>query len=95
VRERRAPLVGVVSMDATTIDVSSIPGVQMGDVVTLIGDDGDEKHHRRAGRGMVGHHLVGRAHLPRPARGEALLGINGALARIPDEARQVYVNWHF
>jgi alanine racemase len=42
VRERRAPLVGVVSMDATTIDVSGIPGVQMGDVVTLIGDDGDE-----------------------------------------------------
>ena len=41
-RERRAPLVGVVSMDATTIDVSGIPGVQMGDVVTLIGDDGDE-----------------------------------------------------
>jgi alanine racemase len=42
VRGARAPLIGVVSMDATTIDVTSIPGVQAGDVVTLIGADGDE-----------------------------------------------------
>jgi serine/alanine racemase len=42
-RGQRAPLIGVVSMDATTLDVTSIPGVQAGDVVTLIGDDGDEK----------------------------------------------------
>jgi alanine racemase len=42
VRGARAPLIGVVSMDAATIDVTSVPGVQAGDVVTLIGDDGDE-----------------------------------------------------
>jgi alanine racemase len=41
-RGLRAPLIGVVSMDATTVDVTSIPGVQTGDVVTLIGEDGDE-----------------------------------------------------
>jgi alanine racemase len=38
VRGRRAPLVGRVSMDAVTIDVTDLPAVRPGDVVTLIGD---------------------------------------------------------
>ena len=38
VRGRRAPVVGRVSMDALTVDVSDVPGVRPGDVVTLIGD---------------------------------------------------------
>ncbi|HYY74235.1 MAG TPA: alanine racemase [Solirubrobacterales bacterium] len=38
VRGRRAPLVGRVSMDQITIDVTDVPGVQAGDVATLIGD---------------------------------------------------------
>jgi alanine racemase len=42
VRGRRAPLIGMVSMDAITLDVSEVPGVQVGDVATLIGRDGDE-----------------------------------------------------
>jgi alanine racemase len=42
VRGRRAPLIGAVSMDAITIDVSDAPGVQLGDVVTLIGEDHGE-----------------------------------------------------
>ena len=42
VRGRRAPFIGTVSMDAITLDVSSVEGVEMGDVVTLIGRDGDE-----------------------------------------------------
>ena len=42
VRGQRAPLIGVVSMDAITIDATDIPGVQVGDVVTVIGEDGDE-----------------------------------------------------
>ena len=42
VRGRRAPLIGMVSMDAITLDVSDVPGVQVGDVATLIGRDGDE-----------------------------------------------------
>jgi len=42
VRGCRAPLVGMVSMDAITVDVSDVPGVQLGDPVTLIGGDGDE-----------------------------------------------------
>jgi alanine racemase len=42
VRGRRAPLIGMVSMDAITVDVSDVPGAQVGDAVTLIGRDGDE-----------------------------------------------------
>jgi alanine racemase len=38
VRGRRAPLVGRVSMDAITVDVTEVPGVAPGEVVTLIGD---------------------------------------------------------
>jgi alanine racemase len=41
VRGQRAPLIGMVSMDAITLDVTDIPGVQLGDVATLIGRDGD------------------------------------------------------
>ncbi len=42
VRGRRAPLIGMVSMDAITLDVSEVPGVQVGDTATLIGRDGDQ-----------------------------------------------------
>jgi alanine racemase len=40
VRGQHAPIVGRVSMDYTTIDVTDVPGVEIGDVVTLIGRDG-------------------------------------------------------
>jgi alanine racemase len=43
VRGHRAPLIGAVSMDAITLDVTDVPGVQAGDVATLIGNDGDER----------------------------------------------------
>jgi alanine racemase len=43
VRGLRAPLIGVVSMDAITLDVTNIPGVQVGDVATLIGADGEDR----------------------------------------------------
>ena len=43
IRGRRAPLIGTVSMDAITIDVTDVPGVHTGDVTTLIGPDGDER----------------------------------------------------
>ena len=42
VRGHRAPLIGMVSMDAITVDVSDVPGVRLGDVVTLIGRDGEQ-----------------------------------------------------
>ena len=43
IRGRPAPLVGAVSMDTVTLDVSQVPGVEPGDVATLIGVDGDER----------------------------------------------------
>ncbi|HET7465587.1 MAG TPA: alanine racemase [Candidatus Dormibacteraeota bacterium] len=43
VRGAKAPLVGTVSMDAITLDVSDIEDVAVGDVVTIIGVDGEEK----------------------------------------------------
>ncbi|MEA2638818.1 MAG: alanine racemase [Chloroflexota bacterium] len=41
VRGVRAPIIGRVSMDQITVDVTDIPGVAVGDVVTLFGSDGD------------------------------------------------------
>jgi len=41
VRGKLAPIVGIVSMDVTMIDVTDIEGVQVGDVATLYGSDGD------------------------------------------------------
>ncbi len=42
VRGKRAPIVGRVSMDYTTIDVGDIPGVQVGDTVTFFGRTGED-----------------------------------------------------
>jgi alanine racemase len=43
VRGRRAPVVGRVSMDLTTIDVTDIPGSTVGDEVVLIGKEGTDE----------------------------------------------------
>jgi alanine racemase len=43
VRGRRAPVVGRVSMDMITLDVTDLPGVAAGDVATLLGADGPER----------------------------------------------------
>ena len=43
IRGHRAPVIGVVSMDAITVDVSNVPGVHTGDVVTVIGEDGGDR----------------------------------------------------
>lgn len=42
VRGHRCPVVGAISMDYCTIDVGHIPGVEVGDTVTLIGQDGEQ-----------------------------------------------------
>ena len=39
-----APIVGIVSMDVTMIDVTEVPGVEIGDVVTVYGVDGEHVH---------------------------------------------------
>ncbi len=41
VRGKRVPLVGTISMDLTTLDVTDVPDVPLGDIVTIYGRDGD------------------------------------------------------
>ena len=43
VRGREAPIRGVVCMDSTVVDVTDVPGVEIGDVATIIGRDGDRE----------------------------------------------------
>ena len=43
IRGKRAPVRGRVCMDQMMVDISDIPGVTVGDEVTLIGIDGDEE----------------------------------------------------
>ncbi|HEX6487690.1 MAG TPA: alanine racemase [Candidatus Dormibacteraeota bacterium] len=43
VRGTRAPLIGRVSMDAISIDLTDVPDATVGEAVTLIGQDGDER----------------------------------------------------
>ncbi|MFT4648013.1 MAG: alanine racemase [Glaciecola sp.] len=42
IRGKRAPIVGRISMDYTTVDVGHIRDLQVGETATLIGQDGDE-----------------------------------------------------
>jgi len=42
-RGRRAPIVGRISMNYTSVDVTDIPGVELGERATLVGEDGAER----------------------------------------------------
>jgi len=44
VRGKLAPIVGIVSMDVTMMDATNIPGVEIGEVVTIYGVDGEHVH---------------------------------------------------
>jgi alanine racemase len=39
-----APMVGIISMDVTMIDVTGVPGVEIGDTATIYGTDGKFSH---------------------------------------------------
>jgi alanine racemase len=41
VRGKQAPIIGIVSMDVTMIDVTETSGIEVGDVVTIYGTDGE------------------------------------------------------
>ncbi|AFY75850.1 MAG: alanine racemase [Hydrococcus sp. C42_A2020_068] len=43
IRGQRVPQIGAITMDQLMLDVSSIPDLQVGEVVTLIGKDGDRE----------------------------------------------------
>jgi len=42
VRGARVPVVGRISMDVSVVDISKVPSVSLGEVVTFLGCDGDE-----------------------------------------------------
>ncbi len=42
IRGQAAPIAGLICMDQMLVDVTEIPGVRPGDMVTLIGQDGDQ-----------------------------------------------------
>jgi alanine racemase len=41
VRGALAPIVGIISMDVTMIDITDVPAAELGDVVTIYGSDGE------------------------------------------------------
>jgi len=47
IRGRLAPIVGTISMDQTTVDVSAIPGVAIGDTAWLIGEENGTRWEAR------------------------------------------------
>jgi alanine racemase len=79
VRGGRAPLIGAVSMDAITVDVTNVPGVAVGDVATLVGEDGDQRitaEDVAAWSNTISYEVltsigprVERRHIPSPRRG--------------------------
>jgi alanine racemase len=76
VRGHRVPVVGRVTMDYTIVDVTDVPGVSVGDLVTLLGTDGEEEisaPEMAAWCGLVPYEvtcLLGRRILRIPVSGE-------------------------
>src|ERR1700693_4986118 len=44
IRGELAPMVGIISMDVTMIDVTAVPDVELGDTATIYGTDGNISH---------------------------------------------------
>ncbi len=70
VRGRRAPVRGRVCMNLTMVDVTDVPGVELGDEVVLLGRQGDQQitaDHLAALAGTINYELVTRINwdLPR------------------------------
>ncbi|NEO97039.1 MAG: alanine racemase, partial [Moorea sp. SIO3G5] len=43
IRGQQVPQIGAITMDQLMLDVSDIPNIQVGEIVTLIGQDGEEQ----------------------------------------------------
>ena len=54
VRGKLAPIIGIVSMDVTMIDVTDVPGIDVGDVATIYGTDGEHVHPANAVARSIG-----------------------------------------
>ncbi|HEV3375307.1 MAG TPA: alanine racemase [Candidatus Acidoferrum sp.] len=44
IRGKLAPIVGIISMDVTMIDVTGVPDAALGDIATIYGTDGEHSH---------------------------------------------------
>ena len=62
VRGRRVPLVGRVSMDAVTVDVTDLPGLDYAEEFVLLGSQGGENDHCRGTGAPTQHDRLGSAH---------------------------------
>jgi len=70
IRGQRAPIVGGIAMDAAMVDITDIPGAQLGDEVVLMGRQGDEEitvHEAAKLKNSVSYDMLTswRARLPR------------------------------
>ncbi len=54
VRGKLAPIIGIVSMDVTMIDVTDVANIEVGDVVTIYGTDGKHVHPANAVARSIG-----------------------------------------
>jgi alanine racemase len=54
VRGRRVPVIGRISMDLMTVSLKKVPDAEVGDVVTLIGEDGGERITVDEVAGLIG-----------------------------------------
>jgi alanine racemase len=54
VHGKLVPIVGIISMDVTMIDVTDVSGVEIGDIVTFYGTDGEHVHPANAVARSIG-----------------------------------------
>src|SRR5467141_821578 len=54
VRGKLAPIIGIVSMDVTMIDVTDVANIEVGDIVTVYGSDGEHVHPANAVARSIG-----------------------------------------
>lgn len=73
VRGRRVPVIGRISMDLTVVDITDLPGAEdaVGEIVTLIGSDGENRIPLEEAAGLAG--TIGY---------EVLTGLTGRLPRV-------------
>jgi alanine racemase len=86
VRGRRVPIVGVVSMNQTVIDVTDVPEAALGDEVVLLGSQGPEcvRAEERVGPGETVYEVTAllSAHLPRRFLGGTAPGSAAVVADV-------------
>lgn len=68
IKGKRAPVIGIVTMDQIMVDITNIPGVNAGDEVVLIGRQGDEEINATevaAWAGTIAYEILCKLNVPR------------------------------